>query len=717
MSDTPAAPEPARRYAFTAGRAWPMGLTLDGDGANLAVFSAHATKIELCLFDAQGRETQRLALPEREGDVWFGYVPGLAAGQLYGLRVHGPYRPDEGHRFNPNKLVIDPYARQLTGEIAWDDALMGYTVGSGSADLGYDRRDSAPFMPKCVAVPPPEPQHAPPRPETPLAATIVYEAHVKGLTMRHPSVPAPGTYTAFASDPMLEHFTRLGITAVELLPIHAFVTDRFLHDLGLTNYWGYQSLGFFAPDTRYMSGADIAEFRRMVDRLHGAGIEVLLDVVYNHTGEGNEMGPTLSFRGLDNASYYRLHANPRYYIDDTGTGNTVNIDHPMVLRLVMDSLRYWVEVMGVDGFRFDLATTLGRRDVRHGGAFDRGAAFFDAIRQDPVLMQAKLIAEPWDIGPGGYQLGAFPPPFCEWNDKFRDGVRRFWRGDPGRAPDLADRLTGSARQFDHSGRAATASVNLLTAHDGFTLHDVVSYDEKHNEANGEDNRDGHSENFSDNMGHEGPTDDSGITAARARRKRAMMATLMLSQGTPMLLAGDEFGHSQGGNNNAYAQDNETSWLDWDAADDDFLRFCARVIAFRRSHPILRQKLFLHSGERAVDGKPDLFWWGAEGQPMRTADWLDPELSLVCIEMRTAQNTPPYAVTERAIFAVFNAGGEEREVVLPETTLGRSWLRAVDTDQPEAPARRATEGADADLGHGRVRVAAQSVAVFVLALDP
>jgi glycogen operon protein len=717
MTDDLTAPDPGRRYAVTAGRAWPMGLTLDEDGANFAVFSAYATRIELCLFDATGRETQRLALPEREGDVWFGYVPGLAAGQLYGLRVHGPYRPDEGHRFNPNKLVIDPYARQLTGEPVWDDALMGYTVGSGSADLGYDRRDSAAFMPKCVAVPPPLPEHAPPpRPETPLAATIVYEAHVKGLTKQHPSVPAPGTYTALASEPMLEHFTRLGITAVELLPVHAFITDRFLHDLGLTNYWGYQSLGFFAPDTRYMSGSDIAEFRQMVDRLHGAGIEVLLDVVYNHTGEGNQLGPTLSFRGLDNASYYRLHEDRRYYIDDTGTGNTLNIDHPMVLRLVMDSLRYWVEVMGVDGFRFDLATTLGRRDLRHGGGYDQGAAFFDAIRQDPTLSRVKLIAEPWDVGPGGYQLGAFPPPFCEWNDRFRDGVRRFWRGDPGRAPDLADRLTGSARQFDHSGRAATASVNFLTAHDGFTLTDVVSYAHKHNEDNGEDNRDGHSENFSDNLGHEGPTDDDGIRAARARRKRAMMATLLLSQGTPMILAGDELGHTQSGNNNAYAQDNETSWIDWEAADDDFLRFCARMIAFRRAHPILRQKLFLHSGERAVDGKPDLFWWCAEGRPMRTSDWLDPELQLVCVEMRTAQNTPPYAVTERAIFAVFNAGAETREVVLPEATPGRSWLRAVDTDAPDAPARRATED-DPDLAEGSVRVAGQSVAVFVLALDP
>ncbi|MEL6203763.1 MAG: glycogen debranching protein GlgX [Pseudomonadota bacterium] len=706
-----------RTYAFTAGRPHPMGLTLDPEGANVAVFSAHATKIELCLFDAQGRETQRLTLPEREGDVWFGYVPGLSAGQLYGLRAHGPYRPDEGHRFNPHKLLIDPYARQLTGQPVWDDALMGYPVESGSQDLGFDRRDSAPFMPKCVAVPAPVPDFAPARPDTPMAASVIYEAHVKGLTQLHPRVPSPGTYAALASDPMIEHFQKLGITALELLPVQAFLTDSFLHKKGLVNYWGYQTLGFFAPDTRYMAGSEVAEFRQMVDRLHGAGIEVILDVVYNHTCEGNQLGPTLCYRGLDNASYYRLHGDGRYYVDDTGTGNTLNIDHPIVLRMVMDSLRYWVSVMGVDGFRFDLASTLGRREERHGGGFDRGAAFFDALRQDPVLSAVKLIAEPWDVGPGGYQLGAFPPPFSEWNDKFRDGVRRFWRGDPGRAPDLADRLTGSARQFDHSDRAATSSINFVTCHDGFTMQDVVSFGQKHNAANGEDNRDGHSENYSDNMGIEGPSRDTGILAARARRKRAMLATLLLSQGVPMILAGDELGHSQSGNNNAYAQDNETTWIDWSAADEAFLRFSARMIAFRRGHPILRQKLFLHAGERAIDGKPDLFWWRADGQPMQTPDWLDPELRLVCAEMRTAQNTPTYAVTERAIFTVFNAGHHTATVVLPEATRGRSWLRAIDTDAPEAPARRTGEGADAEAGGGMARVAGQSVAVFVLALDP
>jgi len=460
----------------------------------------------------------------------------------------------------------------------------------------------------------------------------------------------------------------------------SFITDDFLHRKGLTNYWGYQTLGFFAPHGAYGSGEDL---RRAIAALHDAGIEVVLDVVYNHTCEGNQLGPTMSFRGLDNASYYRLAPDRRHFIDDTGTGSTLNIDHPQVLRLVMDSLRYWVQVMGVDGFRFDLATTLGRREEVDGGGFDRGAAFFDAIRQDPVLNAVKLIAEPWDVGPGGYQLGAFPPPFCEWNDRFRDGVRRFWRGDPGRAPDLADRLTGSALQFDHSGRAASASVNLVTCHDGFTLADVVSYAAKHNAANGEDNRDGHSENYSDNMGAEGPTGDTGILAARARRRRAMMATLLLSQGTPMILAGDEIGHSQGGNNNAYAQDNPTTWLDWSRIDDAFLRFTARMIAFRRAHPILRQKLFLHAGERAIDGKPDLFWWCAEGREMTTQDWHDPDLRLVCVEMRTAQGTPAYAVTERAIFAVFNAGHDGADVVLPETTPGRSWMRALDTDAPEA----------------------------------
>jgi glycogen operon protein len=502
---------------------------------------------------------------------------------------------------------------------------------------------------------------------------------------------------------MLEHYAKLGITAIELLPVQAFLNDRFLVEKGLKNYWGYQTLGFFAPDPRYLENGDIAEFQRMVARLHSAGIEVILDVVYNHTGEGNEMGPTLSFRGLDNASYYRLLDDRRYYVNDTGCGNTFNTGHPMVLRLVMDSLRYWVEVMHVDGFRFDLGASLGRAP----GGFDNRAPFFQAIRQDPVLNRVKLIAEPWDIGPGGYQLGGFPAPFLEWNDRFRDGVRRFWREEPGRAPDLAGRLMGSAQQFDHSGRAASSSVNLLTAHDGFTLMDVVSYNSKHNLANGEDGRDGHDANYSDNLGQEGPTEDPAIRAARALRRRNMMATLMLSQGTPMILAGDEIGHSQQGNNNAYCQDNATSWIDWQAVDHAFFDFTRHLIAFRKAHPILRQKLFLHSRERAIDRIEDLFWRRADGEPMRRDDWDDPNLSLLAVEIRTASGTPEYAAEEYAIFAVFNVG-EAVAVNVPEAPTGQRWSLQLDTSRPDL--------APEPVGD-RLDMPAHSVSVLVLEPAP
>ncbi len=686
------------RLTMSAGQPAPLGATVTPDGVNFAVFSAHATRMTLSLFEENGTET-RLDLPEREGDIWHGHVAGLKPGQLYGFRAHGPYRPDEGHRFNPNKLLLDPYARRITGHPVWHDVLMGYTVGSGSRDLSFDGRNSAASMPRCVVE---ETAFGlvGNRPRTPLTETVIYEAHTKGLTQLHPKVQARGTFTGLAEPAILDHLNSLGVTAIELLPVHAFLNDRFLVNKGLTNYWGYQSLGFLAPDPRYLSGGRIIEFRQMVDRFHEAGIEVILDVVYNHSGEGDETGPTLSFRGLDNASYYRLQPNPRYYVNDTGTGNTLNIEHPMVLRLVMDSLRYWVEVMGVDGFRFDLCSTLGR--TAHG--FDRNAAFFDAVRQDPVLATVKLIAEPWDIGHGGYQLGAFPAPFLEWNDKFRDGVRRFWRGDPARAPDLAERITGSAVQFDHSGRRATSSVNFLTAHDGFTLEDVVSYSGRQNMANGEDGKDGHSENFSDNFGEDGPTSDTAIAEARTRRKRNMMATLLLSQGTPMILAGDELGNSQGGNNNAYNQDNETAWIDWARSDRKFLSFVRRMIAFRKEHPILRQKLFLHARERAIDGLEDLFWWREDGEPMTTRDWIEPSRRLVAVEMRTASGTPPYAALETAIFMVLNAGAPAT-VVLPEPPKGQAWCRRIDTADPSAgPSRLSRESLD---------VAAESVTVLVL----
>ncbi|MXQ09409.1 glycogen debranching protein GlgX [Alphaproteobacteria bacterium GH1-50] len=688
-------------YALSAGKAAPLGATVDGDGVNFAVFSEHATAMYLCLFDEDGTE-HRLALPERDGDVWHGHVAGIGAGQHYGFRAQGPYRPDEGHRFNPNKLLIDPYARRLTGHPVWHDALHGYDISADAADLSFDTRDSAPYMPRSVV----EDFAAPPsaHPETPIPDTIVYEAHVKGLTAAHPAIPNGGTFLAAGSEPIIEHLVKLGVTAIEFLPVHAFINDRFLVDKGLTNYWGYQSIGFFAPDPRYLSGGRISQFRQMVDAFHEAGIEVLLDVVYNHSGEGDQTGPTLCFRGLDNASYYRLERDKRYYVNDTGTGNTLNIDHPMVLRMVMDSLRYWVSVMGVDGFRFDLASVLGREP----NGFDRGAAFFDAIRQDPVLTGVKLIAEPWDIGPGGYQLGGFPPPFLEWNDKFRDGVRRFWRADPGRAPDLADRLTGSARQFDHSGRPATASVNFLTAHDGMTLEDTVSYSRKHNMANGEDGRDGHSEDFSDNMGVEGTSHEPEIVEARARRKRAMMATLLLSQGTPMILGGDEIGNSQQGNNNAYNQDNETAWIDWEAADEAFLKFTADLIAFRKAHPILRQKLFLHSRERMVDGVEDLFWWREDGTPMQTLDWHDPSRAFIAVEKRMAAGTPAYAALEYAILMVFNAAEKATEFKMPAAPEGQLWCHEIDTGKPDHEAGK--------IARDKMPIGPQSVSVFVLVAD-
>ena len=455
-----------RQYSILSGHAAPIGATFDGEGVNFAVFSEHARRITLCLFSADGKtETHRIDLPERDGDVWHGFVPGLRPGQLYGLRADGAYAPDQGHRFNYNKLLLDPYAKRLTKHPDWHDALMGYQVGHAQADLSFDKRDSAKYMPRCVVEDVLFAWGKDRAPRRPTSQTVIYEAHVKGLTQLHPDVNHRGKFLGLASDAVLEHLTKLGVTAIELLPAQAFLNDRFLVEKKLINYWGYQTIGFFAPDPRYLAHDQIAEFQHMVARLHSVGIEVIMDVVYNHTGEGSELGPTLSFRGLDNRSYYRLADNPRHYINDTGTGNTVNIDHPMVLRMVLDSLRYWVEVMHVDGFRFDLCTTLGRTPT----GFDRGASFFDAIRQDPVLTKVKLIAEPWDIGPGGYRVGGFPPPFLEWNDKFRDGIRRFWRGDAGHVPVLADRLTGSALQFDHSGRPATTSVNFITAHDGFFI--------------------------------------------------------------------------------------------------------------------------------------------------------------------------------------------------------------------------------------------------------
>jgi len=680
----------------TAGRAFPMGATVDVGGVNFAVFSANAHLIELCLFSEDGRkETNRLLFTERDGDIWHMRVEGMMPGQRYGLRAHGPYAPEEGHRFNPHKLLMDPYARAHDGRLRWSDALMGYRIGSARADLSYDTRDSAFAVPKSVVVEDQVEWGKDVLPRQSWSDTVIYEAHVKGLTARHPKLPPlqRGKYAGLASPQMIEHYQRLGITAIELLPVQAFFDDRFLVARGLTNYWGYNTMGFFAPEPRYGGRHALPEFRDMVRRLHLAGIEVILDVVYNHTGEGDEFGPTLSFRGLDNHSYYRLAGGGRHYVNDSGTGNSLNINHPMVLRMVMDSLRYWVEHCHVDGFRFDLATSLGRE--AHG--FDLGAGFFDAIRQDPILCNAKLIAEPWDIGPGGYQLGAYPHPFTEWNDRFRDGVRRFWRGDAGLAPDLAKRLLGTADAFDHDGRAATSSVNFLTAHDGFTLQDLVSFTVKRNLDNGEDNRDGHSENYSDNLGVEGASADPAINAARDLRKRNLLATLFLSQGVPMLLAGDELGHSQAGNNNAYAQDNMTTWIDWAKADTELAAFVGRLTALRTKHKVLRQKHFLHGRQRVADGVPDVIWRRADGRNPEPGQWHDADFRCLGVELRMSIQSP---ADPDAIYVVLNMGPEQA-LTLPATA--DHWRMVLDTTRPLAADAPALTG---------LLLPANSVTVFI-----
>jgi glycogen operon protein len=670
------------RFDRAGARSDQLGAEFDGDGVNFALFSDHAERVELCLYDETGaRELARLDLPDMTGGVWRGYLPGLAPGQRYGYRVHGPHAPEDGHRFNPAKLLLDPYARQTAGDLVWDDALFGYPVGG--SDLERDDRDSAPFMPKAVVADPAFDWDADRAIRRPWGETVIYEAHVKGLTMRRSDVPEGdrGTFAGLASPGMIDHLRALGVTAVELLPVHGFVQDRHLVEKGLSNYWGYNSLSFFAPHRPYLKTGQIRELKSAVRRFHAAGIEVILDVVYNHTAEGNELGPTLSFRGIDNRSYYLLSPeNPRHGFDVTGTGNSVNVFHPMVLRMVLDSLRYWVEAFHVDGFRFDLASTLGRAP----DGFDRDGAFFSAIRQDPVLRGVKLIAEPWDIGEGGYQVGAFPWPFREWNDKFRDDMRAFWRRDPGLASGVSQRLLGSPVQFDHAHRPADSSINFLAAHDGFTLHDVVSYNDKHNDANGEDGADGHDHNLSDNCGYEGPTEDETCLAVRLRRKRAMLASLMLSQGVPMLLAGDEFGQSQGGNNNAYCQDNETAWLDWANADPDLAAFTGALVA-------LRQELGVGGGRFAgAPEGPEMLWRRPDGDEMTAEDW---ESGVVLVVERAAPAP--------RLLVAFNAG-DATTLRLPK---GR-WRRRLDTARDDAFAQADCSG-EAPLDW-------QSVAVFVAA---
>jgi isoamylase len=610
---------------LSAGAPHPLGATWDGRGTNFALFSDHAEKVELCMFDRHGRrEIERIVLPERTEDVWHGYLNDVAPGQLYGYRVYGPYAPERGHRFNAHKLLVDPYARQLRGRLVWSDAHFGYRAGSSRADLSFDRRDNARGMPKAVVIDEAFTWGAESRPTIPFEDTIIYEAHVKGLTQQREDVPPAwrGTFRALAAPAVVDHLKRLGVNAIELMPIHAFVDDRHLVERGLSNYWGYNTLGFFAPEPRYSLDGALDEFRSTVSRLHDAGIEIILDVVYNHTAEGNHLGPTLSFRGIDNLSYYwLLPGQPRYYDDFTGCGNALNLSHPRVLQLVMDSLRHWVEICHVDGFRFDLASTLGRGSA----GFDRGAAFFAAIRQDPVLARTKLIAEPWDLGPGGYQVGGFPSGWSEWNDHFRRTIRRYWSGDGHLIGDVAGRMTGSADLFARHGRAPRSSINHVTVHDGFTLADLVSYEQKHNEANGEDNGDGSDENYSTNCGVEGPTDDPDILELRRQLRRNLLACLMLAQGVPLLLAGDEVGNSQNGNNNAYCQDNPVGWVDWSALGkegEDMTGLVAQLTDLRRRFPQLRPRRWVE-GQRA-DGSFGVLWLTPQATQMAEPDWNFPE---------------------------------------------------------------------------------------------
>ncbi|MFN2459151.1 MAG: glycogen debranching protein GlgX [Candidatus Velthaea sp.] len=612
----------AARPRVEAGLPYPLGATWDGMGVNFALFSAHAERVELCVFDSRGRrELARYVLPEYTDQVWHGYLPDARPGTLYGYRVYGPYDPARGHRFNHNKLLVDPYAKQLYGNIRWSDALYGYRIGARNADLSFDRRDSASGMPKSVVVDTAFTWGDDRRPHIPWQSTIFYELHVRGYTHMHPDV-APalrGTFAGLSSPAVIAYLLDLGITTVELLPVNALVDDRFLVERRLRNYWGYNSLAFFAPEPRYLTAGAINEFKTMVKHLHEAGIEVVLDVVYNHTAEGNHQGPTLSLRGIDNASYYRAAPDPRYYDDSTGCGNTLDLRHPRVLQLVMDSLRYWVQEMHVDGFRFDLATALARED----SGYARDAAFFKAIAQDPVISRVKLIAEPWDLGLGGYQVGHFPPGWSEWNGKYRDTMRRFWRGTEGVLPEFASRLAGSSDMYSWDGRRPRASVNIVTVHDGFTLNDLVSYNHKHNEANVEGNRDGADDNESWNCGVEGPTDDPDVVRLRERQKRNFLASLFFSLGVPLLLAGDEFGRSQRGNNNAYCQDNEISWIDWngrterDLALTDFVRM---VISMRKGHPAFARNAFFRGEKLPRVDRKDITWLCSTGAEMREADW-------------------------------------------------------------------------------------------------
>jgi isoamylase len=689
------------------GNPYPLGATWDGLGTNFAVFSAHAERVELCLFEPTGRrEIARLNMPECTDEIWHGYLPNARTGLLYGYRAHGPYRPQEGQRFNSHKLLLDPYARRVAGTLRWSDALFGYRINSPRADLSFDRRDSALGMLKAVVGDDGFDWGDDRSPNIPWSNTVIYELHVRGMTMLRRDIRANerGTFAALADPAVIKYLKSLGVTAIELLPIHAFLQDRYLVERGLKNYWGYNSLCFFVVEPRYLSDGTLNEMRVAIRRLHAAGIEVILDVVYNHTAEGSELGPTLSYRGLDNASYYRLVPdNPRACINDTGTGNTLNLSHPRVLQMVMDSLRYWVTSFHVDGFRFDLGVTLGRE----ASGFDPGSGFFDALRQDPVLTRVKLISEPWDVGPGGYQLGRHPPGFAEWNDRFRDSLRRFWRGDAGERPEFAARLAGSGDLFDRHARRPWASINYVAAHDGFTLADVVSFAERHNQANGEDNKDGHAQNFSANWGVEGPTNEQSIIETRARVRRAMLATVLFAHGTPMLLAGDEFGRSQAGNNNAYCQDNETSWMDWSLAESsqgrELIAFVTRLIATRQEHTALRSRHFLHGQREPAPGIYDIGWFDENGQSLAEEAWKNPELRLLSLRRATKNSDG----TVSLLTLLLNPTAENQSMQLPEPALPAHIL--IDTAQPEV--------GSIELKSQKVDVQSRSAVLVFCKLDP
>lgn len=672
---------------ITEGNPFPLGATWDGVGVNFALFSAHATKVELCLFDSTGEvELERIELPEYTDEIWHGYLPDVHAGQIYGYRVYGPYDPLNGHRFNHHKLLIDPYAKQLVGKLKWSECLFGYTIGSPDGDLSFDERDSAPFVPKAKVVDPAFTWGHHRSHRVPADKTIIYETHVRGISMRHPAVPSElqGTFAGLGHPELLKHIRSLGVTSVELMPVHAFVDDNHLLERGLKNYWGYSTLAFFAPHTPYTANGHLNEFKEMAARLHNAGLELILDVVYNHTAEGSELGPTLSMRGIDNATYYRLvDDNKRYYVNDSGTGNTLDLSHPCVLRLVTDSLRYWTRDMGVDGFRFDLGTILAREKQ----GFNERHGFNLACRQDPLLSQLKLIAEPWDCGIGGYQVGAFPPGWHEWNDRYRNTVRSFWRGEKGKLPELASRLTGSGDIFNQRGRRPSASVNFVTAHDGFTLHDLVSYNDKHNEANGDNNSDGTNDNLSSNYGVEGPTDDKHINHLRQRQMRNMLSMLMFSQGTPMLLSGDEFAHTQQGNNNVYCQDNELSWINWNLKEPGkkMLDFTRRIINLRQTYPMLRRGRFLVGDYNEELGVKDVTWLSPDGSEMQGEQWGDENRA--CLGMLLDGRAQPTGIhrsgADATLLLVFNAHPEPVNFVLPEVYQGKDWICLIDTNKPES----------------------------------